>query len=150
MKNRMLLVIIQLAILLLPLSTAAQAQNGACSSPAVKITEENRRFSVLVPKSSGLGRHDWTYDDIGCAIRARNEECASRQSMFDGAALAHDYASGAQLPADTLYFVLKTDIRTPRGSGIVAFGDKAEAERFSLGHGTGKVVKWYELVDTPY
>jgi len=33
------------------------------------------------------------------------------------------------------------------GFGIVAFGDKAE--RLSLGHGTGKVVKWYELVDAP-
>ena len=125
---------------------SAAADDKACPSTSVQIAKENRRFSVLVPKSSGLGG-DQAYDDIGCAVLARNEECAMRQSMFDGAALAYDHSTGAEFPAEKMYFVLKTDVKTPRGYGIVAFKDKAEAEKFGAAHGKGKVIKWFELVD---
>ncbi|MFA7382335.1 MAG: hypothetical protein WC001_02695 [Desulfurivibrionaceae bacterium] len=146
MKPRILYVILLFAILLFTLPVTAQAEEGMCSSSSVKITEENKRFSVLVPKSSGLGNKQ-AYDDIGCAVMARNEECATRQTMFDGAALAYDQSTGAEFPAEKMYFVLKTDVITPRGFGIVAFMDKVEAEAFSARHGKGKVVKWYQLVD---
>mgnify|MGYP001610414122 CR=1 FL=1 len=148
MKPRIPYVILQFAILFFALSVTAQAEEGVCPSSSVKLTEENKLFSVLVPKSSGLGNKQ-VYDDIGCAVMARNEECASRQTMFDGAALAYDHSTGAEFPAEEMYFVLKTEVRTPRGFGIVAFRDKAEAEAFSAGHGKGKVVNWYQLVDEP-
>src|SRR3989339_886962 len=146
MKPRILYVILQFAILLFTLPVPAQAEDGVCPSSFAKITEDNKRFSVLVPKSSGLGNKQ-VYDDIGCSVLARNEECASRQNMFDGAALAYDHSTGAEVPVEKMYFVLKTDVRTPRGFGIVAFSSKEEAEEFSASHGKGKVVKWYELVD---
>jgi hypothetical protein len=125
---------------------SAAGDDKTCPSGSVKITEENKRFSVLVPKSSGLGS-DQSYDDIGCAVLARNEECAMRQSMFDSAAMVYDHFTGAEFPAEKMYFVLKTDVKTPRGIGIVAFGDKADADKFSSAHGKGKVIKWFELVD---
>ena len=140
------------SLLVLPITfllagTALAADDKACPpSDSAAITEANSRSSVLVPKSSGLG-HDQSYDDIGCAVMARNEECATRQMMFDGAARVYDRSTGAELPAEKAYFVLKTDVTTPRGFGIVAFAEKAEAEKFSAAHGKGRVVRWFELVD---
>ncbi|MFA7382333.1 MAG: hypothetical protein WC001_02685 [Desulfurivibrionaceae bacterium] len=147
MKSRIPDVILLFAILFFALPVAAQ-ENNVCSSSSVKITDENRRFFVLVPKFSGLGNKQ-AYDDIGCAVLARNEECATRQTMFDGVALAYDQSTGAEFPAEAMHFVLKTDLNTPRGFGIVAFRNKAAEEAFSAGHGKGKVVKWYELVAEP-
>lgn|GEM_PF-1930504 len=140
--------IVLIAILLCAMAGVALAEEGVCPSAGVKITGENKQFSMMVPKSSGLGRN-LVYDDIGCAIMARNEECASRQIMFDGAAIAYDHLTGAEFPAEDMYFVLGTGIKTPRGFGIAAFGDKAAAEKFSLSHGKGKVLRWHELADAP-
>ena len=143
MLERSIFIMLLLTCLTQPLLAADEM---SCPPGGGKITDENKRFSVLVPKSSGLGSSQ-SYDDIGCAVMARNEECATRQTMFDNAALAYDHATGAELPAEKLFFVLKTDVRTPRGYGIVAFGDRSEADKFSAAHGKGKVVRWFELVD---
>ena len=48
---------------------------------------------------------------------------------------------------ETAYFVFKADVSTPRGYGIVAFKDRAQAERFAAEQGKGKVIRWFELVD---
>jgi len=114
-------------------------------SPSAKITDAVKKFSVVVPKAAGLGEQ--SFDDIGCAVASRNEECATRQGMFDGGALTYDYATGEELAVDKAYFVIKTDVATPKGYGVVAFKDRPAAEKFSHEHGKGKVVKWFELVD---
>jgi nitrous oxide reductase accessory protein NosL len=67
--------------------------------------------------------------------------------MFDSNAVTYDHSTGEQVPVEKAYFVLRTDVKTPRGYGIVAFKDKAQAEAFSAAHGKGKVVKWYQIVD---
>ncbi len=115
-----------------------------CSSSA-RIDEAGKRFSVVTNKVSGMEAQ--SFSDIGCAVVSRNGECATRQGMFDDNALVYDYTTGDQVRADKAYFVLKTGIASPQGYGIVAFKDKAEAEKFSAAHGKGKVVKWFELVD---
>jgi hypothetical protein len=143
LRSRLTLPLLILFILAGP---AAAVDDKACPPPGLTIKEETRRFSLLVPKSANLG-NEQAYDDIGCAVMSRNEECATRQGMFDSAALAYDYFTGAELPAEKMYFVLQTDVKTPRGFGIVAFKDKAESEKFSAAHGKGKVIKWFELVD---
>jgi hypothetical protein len=142
LRSRLILPFLLLTILTGP----STADDKGCPPPGFNIKEETKRFSLLVPKSANLG-NDQAYDDIGCAVMSRNEECATRQGMFDTAALAYDHFTGAEYPAEKMYFVLKTDVKTPRGFGIVAFGDKAEAEKFSAVHGKGKVIKWFELVD---
>lgn len=127
-------------------SASAGTSWAECGSSRMKIDDNNRKFSVVVPRSSGLGGEQ-SYDDIGCAVADRNGECATRQGMFDSAAVVYDYLTGEELPAEKAYFALKTDVKTPQGFAIVAFKDKAEAEKFSAAHGKGKVVKWFELID---
>ena len=124
---------------------AGSAIADECADTHVKITESVKKFSVLMSGATGMETR--SFDDIGCAITNRNNECATRQMLFDGHAAVVDYASGEELPAEKAFFVLKTDVQTPRGFGIVAFKDKNQAEQFSAGHGKGKVVRWFELVD---
>jgi hypothetical protein len=135
-------VLMLLMVLLLNFAVAATADD--CDG-AGKIGEGEKNFSVEVPKEAGLGAQ--SFNDIGCAVISRNGECATRQGMFDSGALTYDYQSGEQLPVEKAYFAMKTDVKTPKGFGIVAFKDKAEAEKFSAAHGKGKVVKWFEIVD---
>lgn len=129
-----------LAVLMISLTGAASGEE--CSS---KIDEAGKKFSVVLRYVSGM--ESQSFNDIGCAVVSRNGECATRQGIFDGGAAAYDYPSGEEVPVEKAYFVLKTDVKTPAGYGIIAFRDKAEAEKFSAGHGKGKVVKWWELVD---
>ncbi len=132
---------ISLSALLLAASPAAA---GECS-PHATIDEAGKRFSVVTGTVSGMEAQ--SFSDIGCAVVSRNGECATRQGMFDDNAVVYDYATGDQVRADKAYFVLKTGVATPEGYGIVAFTDKAGAEKFSATHGKGKVVRWFELVD---
>jgi len=118
---------------------------GECDSGNAKIEEANRKFAVILPTMSGMEAQ--SFDDIGCGVISRNGECATRQGMFDSNAMVHDYLSGEQIPAEKAFFVLRTNVKTPRDFGIVAFKDKAEADKFSAAHGRGRVVKWFELVD---
>jgi hypothetical protein len=131
------------AALALVLSGWAAAEE--CGSSAAKIDEATRKFSVVLQKVSGM--EDQAFDDIGCAVLSRNGECATRQGMFDSNAVAQDYSTGERVLVEKAFFVLRTDVRTPRGYGIVAFKDKAQAEGFSAEHGKGKVLKWFQLVD---
>lgn len=116
-----------------------------CAGANVKITDALKRFSVVLSGASGMEAQ--SFDDIGCAVLSRNGECATRQGMFDSNAMVVDYATGEELKAEKAFFVIKTDVKTPKSYGIVAFKDKAQAETFSAEHGKGKVVKWFELVD---
>ena len=136
--------IICLMILTLIFGFAAIVSADDCDNTS-KINEGEQKLSVVLPKVSGM--EPMSFNDIACAVISRNGECASRQSIFDSSALTYDYASGEQMPVEKAYFVLKTDVKTPKGFGVVAFKDKAEAEKFSAAHGKGKVVKWFELVD---
>ncbi len=129
-----------LLAVLVPTGRAAAAECGQAP-----ITDKNRKFSVFLPKDAGLGEQ--SYADIACAVISRNAECASRQMSFDSGAVAHDFTTGEAVPAEKAYFVLGTDVATPAGYGIVAFREKAEAEKFSAEHGKGKVVTWWKLVN---
>lgn len=128
--------------LLLGVSSAAIADDCAGTG---KIGEQEKKFSVELSNVSGMEAQ--SFNDIGCAVISRNGECATRQTMFDGGSATYDYQSGERLPVEKAYFVMETDIKTPKGFGIVAFKDRVEAEKFSSAHGKGKVVKWFELVD---
>jgi len=139
MKNLTLL----LALCAVLAVAGAPADAEECAGTNAKITDGVRKFSVAVPK----GMEHQAFDDIGCAVVSRNNECATRQLLFDSNAVVVDYATGEELPAEKAWFVLKTDVQTPRGYGIVAFKDKTRAEKFSAEHGKGKVVRWFELID---
>lgn len=130
------------AALLLAITGTVFAEDCA---PVAKLTDAEKQFSMRLPNVRGMG--PLLFNDIGCAVASRNNECATRQMVFDEIAAARDYASGEEIAAEKAYFVLKTDVKTPGNFGIVAFRDKAAAEAFAASHGKGKVIRWYELVD---
>ena len=122
-----------------------QKKPSVCSECNMNITEKNMKFSVTLPNVKGMGPS--SYDDVGCAVISRNKECATRQMTFDGNAVVHDYVTGEEVPAEKAFFAFKSNAWTPMGYGIVAFKDKAEAEKFAAEHGKVKVVRWFELVE---
>ncbi|MEK6742643.1 MAG: nitrous oxide reductase accessory protein NosL [Nitrospirota bacterium] len=136
-------------VLIIAMAAAGRADDkvkpSICSVCNMKISETERKFSVVLPNAEGMGPA--SYDDIGCAVMSRNGECATRQSFFDGIAIVFDFVTGEQVPAEKAFFAFKSSFRTPMGYGIVAFRDKAQAEKFAAEHGKVKVVKWFELVD---
>jgi len=105
---------------------------------------EGKKLAVIMPKAPGMEAS--SYNDIGCAVRARNEECATRQGMFDSNAKAHDYRTGEEIAVEKAFFVLTKDLRTPAGYGVAAFKEQAQADAFAVEH-KAKVVKWYQIVD---
>ena len=139
-----------LSLVLIVTSVAAgraedRKKPAVCSVCNMTVREAEKKFSVVLPNVSGMGPS--SYDDIGCAVQSRNNECATRQITFDSNAVVHDFASGDAVPAEKAFFAFKSSFRTPMGYGIVAFKDKAQAEKFAAEHGKVKVVRWFELVD---
>ena len=133
-----------LSLFALLLGISSQAMADECVGSG-KIGEGEKNFSVVLAKAAGMAAQ--SFNDIGCAVISRNSECASRQNAFDDGAVTYAYRSGEELPIEKAYFVMQSGEKTPRGFGIVAFKDKAEAEQFSAARGKGKVVKWLELVE---
>jgi copper chaperone NosL len=134
--------------LLMPVGNtfAAEAQkSAACAVCSMKVTESSKTFTAYLPNVKGMGPSHFC--DIGCAVQSRNNECATRQMVFDGNAVVYDYLSGETVPVEKAFFAFKSTLRTPMGYGIVAFKNKAEAEKFALEHGKVKVIRWFELVD---
>jgi len=133
-----------LSLFALLLGIASQGMAEDCAG-AGRIGEGEKKFSVVLAKAAGMAAQ--SFNDIGCAVISRNSECASRASAFDAGAKTYDYRSGEELPVEKAYFLMQSGEKTPRGFGIVAFKDKAEAENFAAARGKGKVIKWLELVE---
>lgn len=126
-----------------PAAAADEVRPPSCDSMGLRqIPAEFTKFSVVIP----AGIEPSSFYDIGCAVKFRDKECASRQMAMDNNAVVHDYHSGEQLQAQEAFFAVETDIPTPKGYGIVAFKDKAAAEKFVTEH-KGRVLKWYQVVD---
>ena len=128
-----------------PVMAGEAPRSPVCALCNMKVADTEKKLSVFMPNVSGMGPSHFC--DIGCAVQSRNNECATRQMTFDGNAVAYDFPSGEAVPVEKAFFVLKTDIKTPMGYGIVVFKDKAMAEKFASEHGKGRVVRWFELVD---
>jgi len=144
-KHPLILIISVLVLATLTAHAAGPKKAAVCSQCNMLINEAHMKFSAFLPNVSGMGPS--SYNDIGCAVASRNSECATRQMTFDSNAVVYDYVTEEEVLAEKAFFVLKTDVRTPAGYGIVAFKDKAQAEKFAAEHGKGKVVRWFELVD---
>lgn len=145
-RRHPLILIVLILVLATPAAHAAEPKKAAvCSQCNMMIIEAGRKFSAFLPNVPGMGPS--SYNDIGCAVASRNSECATRQMTFDSNAVVYDYATEEEVLVEKAFFVLKTDVRTPSGYGIVAFKDKARAEKFAAEHGKVKVVRWFELVD---
>jgi copper chaperone NosL len=144
-KHPLFLIIPVLLLATLTVHAAEQKNTAVCNQCNMKINEADKKFSVSLPSVSGRGPA--AYDDIGCAIVSRNSEYATRQVVFDSNAVVYDYLTVEAIPAEKAFFAFRSNVRTPMGYGIVAFKDKAQAEKFAEEHGKVKVLRWFELVD---
>ena len=146
LRNHPLILILPVIVLATLTAHAADPKKAAaCSQCNKMINDADRKFSAFLPNVKGMGPS--SYNDIGCAVASRNSECATRQMTFDSNAVVYDYVTEEAVLAEKAFFVLTSDVRTPMGYGIVAFKDKALAEKFAAERGKVKVVRWFELVD---
>lgn len=139
--------LLTLALLLsIGISAAAEDLQPTCGSVGLdQVPEAYRKFSVVIP----AGIEPSSFFDIGCAVKHRDTECASRQMAMDQNAAVFDYASGERIKAEDAFFATGTDVQTPLGHGVVAFKEKAAAEQFVAEH-KGKVLKWFQVVDMTF
>lgn len=133
-------------LLALPASPALAAAEAARQAPScsvcnMAIDESARRFSVIDTKSNDKV----AFDDIGCALLWRQEQCASKELSFNSNAAVFDYYSGEPVAIEDAVFVVDSGAKTPMGYGIIAFKDKQSAERFIKETGKGKAVAYGTL-----
>jgi nitrous oxide reductase accessory protein NosL len=121
--------------------TAEKVKPTTCKVCNMKINESDKKYAVYVLE----GIEPSAFDDIGCAIKWYNDECAMRQSAFDNYAIVHDYASGESVPAEKAFYVSGPEIKTPMGYGIVAFKAKDQAQKFANERETARVLNYQEV-----
>jgi copper chaperone NosL len=147
--NRILSLFLTALLLVFTVCFSAPAgetsKSPVCASCNMKATDTERNLSAYLPNVPGMGPSHFC--DIGCAVQSRNNECATRQMTFDSNAVVYDFTTGEAVPAEKAFFAFRSSYRTPMGYGIVAFKDKAQAEKFATEHGKGRVIRWFELVD---
>lgn len=132
-------------LFILPLTQSLHAGEPkrvlTCRQCSMQITEENRKFAVIVP----AGIEHSAFDDIGCAMLWRSGECAMRQAAFDENAVVRDHATGAEVPVLKAFFVIDSGVRTPMGFGVLAFASKEAAEAFVAAQKRGTVASYAGL-----
>lgn len=114
-----------------------------CNGSGILVDDETRRFSVVqrnVPKPV-------SYNDIGCAMVWRDNQCTAIQTTFDSTSVAFDYLDGEEIPIDKASFVRGTGIDTPMRYGIIAFRSRERAERFLAEHPGGTILTYEELLN---
>lgn len=137
--SRLVLLSLVVALSLAIFAAVGFAADSKCSQ-RMTITDEKTSVSAYV-----FG--NLSFDDIGCAVTWRDKQCATDQASFDGSAKAHDYLTGAEVLFVNAYFVRAPGIiNSPLGYGIVAFAERASAEKFAADKGAGKPITFSELV----
>ena len=123
-----------LAILLLILLSACTAPASESQPPDIAYGQDlcdqcgmvigEARFAAAILLSSGKYLK---FDDIGemLAYFKANPEIQV-EAWF-----VHDYTSEEWVRGEKAFFVRSSSLQTPMGTGIVAFKDRAEADRFA-------------------
>lgn len=115
---------------------AENAQILKCSRCSMTIENSMKKFSVITP-----GRVvPAAFDDISCALLFRNGLCAMDTMEFDNTATVYDYYSGESVKMTAAVYVTGSLVKTPMASGIIAFKDKASAEKFLAEQGQGEIL----------
>ena len=103
---------------------------SACSRCGMLISEKAYAAAIRFPDG-----HDQLFDDIGCLVAAvREKPAADSQYWF------HDGVSGEWITDAAPVFAVSSQLRTPMGGGIVAYGDPVAATH-SVEHIGGRVVR---------
>ncbi|MEW5746774.1 MAG: nitrous oxide reductase accessory protein NosL [Nitrospirota bacterium] len=141
-KVWLFLVMILSCISAIPVPAGAEpASPAVCTACNMSIEGQNKRFSVVDTKSTDKV----AFDDIGCALLWRAEQCATKELQFNTNAEVFDFSTGEPVAIEAASFVVDSGVKTPMGYGIVAFKDRQSAERFVAETGKGSVVPYRTL-----
>lgn len=117
-----------------------------CIECGMLISEDRCSAGVLLERD-GVREHA-LFDDVGCFVEWLADNDGGRPSVVR--VYLRDYDARAWLEADSAV-VLRADpdrLHTPMGSGIVAFSDRAGAERSQAASG-GTITTFGELLASP-
>jgi len=128
-----------------PLSGPPKVREGRdeCSGCGMIISESRCSGALLLEK--GGERTHRIFDDLGCMLDDEREE-------LDGAVVVEryvrDYATTSWVPCDRATFVKcpRDRVRTPMGSGLIAFEDPRAAQDFAASV-QGTLLKYAELAE---
>lgn len=108
----------------------------ACSYCRMAVSQREFAAEVLTRE----GRVE-VFDDIGCLV----DWLAERGRPERSGAFVVDYESGDWLAAEEAVYVRSTELQTPMGHGLVAFGDRSRAEAAAAGRLGGEVLGWSQI-----
>jgi copper chaperone NosL len=92
---------------------------------------EDKRFAAYIQKEG----ETLYFDDVGHAFFWRTGECIATLMACDAATWAFDYYSKERVHMRAAYYVINKDLKTPSGTGVVAFKEEDGAKRFLEEHG---------------
>lgn len=143
MVERLKLIALFLAVFAVAAGAAAAEKPlpTTCNKCNMKLDPANKKFSVTVSE----GIEAAVYDDIGCALIWRDNECAMRMSAFDSNARVYDYNTGDPVVIEQAFFAHNAGVRTPMGYDIVAFKNKEDAAKLVKESGKGEVLTFNQL-----
>jgi nitrous oxide reductase accessory protein NosL len=127
-----------------PPGAAEKPKPTVCKQCDRNIGETNKKFAVYVMQ----GIEPSSFDDTGCTILWRSNECAMRQSAFDDNAVVHDHAYEEPVPAEKALYAAGSGIKTSMGYDVLAFNCREQAEKFASVHGKASVLRYNELLSS--
>ena len=90
-----------------------------CSFCRMAISEKRYAAEIIDQEENVM-----KFDDIGCMLRYRE---AAKTTLKPAAVFVTDFETREWLPADKAFFARPANVKTPMGSGIVAFMSKEKA-----------------------
>lgn len=95
-------------------------ENGdMCSFCRMAISEKQFASEIITDDERVL-----KFDDIGCLLRFRQK---ASDGLRPAAIFVSDYDSREWVTAEKAFFVKSKTVKTPMGSGIVAYADQSKA-----------------------
>ena len=98
------------------------------------------RFAAVMEEDSKM-RY---FNDIGCAVKYLKGKCTSESRECDFSMRVFDYDSAEPVHIRAAYYLQSRKIKTPNGSGIVAFKEEKNAAGFLKAKGLQKKVLDFE------
>lgn len=103
-----------------------------------KMAISEKRYAVEFLTEDGMA---YKFDDTACLVSAMQD----RRGRDDIAVVyVVDYSTRQWLTADSAWFVRSPELKTPMGSGIAAFGDRAAADA-AAAHYQGEILRFNDI-----
>ena len=144
--NRLLLRTMQLGMVMFTLFMAACAGSGEPQPPQIAygrdmcaqcgMTIDDERFAAALVMQDGKTR---IFDDAGEMFTYQ----ADHPDETVRAWFVHDYATKAWVNGEKATYVVSDKVRSPMGTGVAAFAERAAADSFS-GEMNGKLLSFDE------